>query len=85
MTYRIELVKQAVKDYEEIQKADREAVKKAILTLEKNPRGHQVKKLEGREFYRLRVGDWRIIFAVSDKLRVVTVITIERRSERTYS
>ena len=82
--YRVELVRQALKDYQEIAKSEREPVKQAILRLENNPRGHQVKKLEGREYYRLRVGDWRVIFAISDKRNLVTIIAIERRSETTY-
>ena len=83
-TYWVELVRQAVKDYEEIPASDRPSIKKALLALEENPRGHQVKKLEGRDYYRLRVGDWRVIFAISDKYKRVTVIAVERRTSTTY-
>lgn len=84
MSYRVEIVRQAVKEYAGLPAVDKAAVKKGILGLEKAPRGPQVKKLEGREYYRLRVGDWRVIFAVSDARRLVTVIAVERRTSTAY-
>lgn len=84
MTYRVELVKQAVKEYEAVPKQERQRLKQAILKLEAHPRGTQIKKLEGRDYYRLRVGNWRVIFAISDKLHVVTILAIERRTSTTY-
>jgi len=82
--YRVELVKRAVKEYHAIPSHERLNVKAAILGLEKNPRNTQIKKLQGREYYRLRVGDWRVIFSISDKLKVVTIISVERRTSTTY-
>lgn len=82
--YRVELVRQAVKDYADVPDLDRSSVKQAILALEHEPRGRQVKKLEGREYYRLRVGDWRVVFAISDKQKLVTIVAIERRTSTTY-
>jgi mRNA interferase RelE/StbE len=84
MSYRIEVLPAAVKEYQRVPDTHRAAVKKAILGLEGNPRGSQVKKLSGREYYRLRVGDWRVIFAISDPRRLVTVIAVERRTSTTY-
>jgi len=42
-----------------------------------------VQKLEG-ELHRIRVGDWRVIFAVKDSSRQVVVLRVTRRSEKTY-
>lgn len=84
MSYRIEILPAAVKEYRRIPDTHREAVKKAILGLEYNPRGFQVKKLQGREYYRLRGGDWRVVFAISDPRKLVTVIAVERRTSVTY-
>jgi mRNA interferase RelE/StbE len=84
VAYHVEVVKQAVKEYADIPSSDKDSVKKAILGLENHPRGPQVKKLQGRDYYRLRVGDWRVFFAVSDKLKKVTVLSIERRTTTTY-
>ena len=84
MSYRIEVLPAAVKEYHRVPETHRSAVKKAILGLEHTPRGFQVKKLQGREYYRLRVGDWRVIFAISDPRQLVTVIAVERRTSTTY-
>lgn len=84
MPYRVELLSSAVKEYQRVPLSDKDALKKAILELEQNPRGWQIKKLKGREYFRLRVGDWRVIFAISDPRKIVTVIAIERRTSTTY-
>lgn len=84
MAYRVEILPAALKEYRAVPHTHREAVKRVILSLEGNPRGWQVKKLKGREYYRLRVGDWRVIFAISDPQMLVTVIAVERRSSTTY-
>ncbi|MBI4387035.1 MAG: type II toxin-antitoxin system RelE/ParE family toxin [Elusimicrobia bacterium] len=84
MTYRVEILPAALKEYRRIPPGDKEIIKKAILGLELNPRGPQVKKLQGCEYYRLRVRNWRVIFAVSDPHKLVTVIAIERRTSTTY-
>jgi len=84
MSYRLEILPAAVKEYQHVPGTHKEAVKKAILGLERSPRGFQVKKLQGREYYRLRVGDWRVIFAISDPRRLVTVIAVKRRTSTIY-
>jgi mRNA-degrading endonuclease RelE of RelBE toxin-antitoxin system len=43
-----------------------------------------VVKLAGTEFWRLRVGDLRAIYAIDDAARVVVVLRVARRSESTY-
>ena len=84
MSYRVEILPAALKEYRALPEPDREAVKKAILGLERNPRGIQVKKLKGREYYRLRAGAWRAIFAISEPRKLVSVIAVERRTSATY-
>lgn len=84
MPYRVEILPAALKEYRKVPPADRGPIKEAILGLEREPRGLQVKKLEAREYYRLRVGDWRVIFAISDPRKLVSVIAVERRTTATY-
>ena len=55
----------------------------AIWELRENPRPHGVKKLEG-DLHRIRVGEWRIIFAIFDREKRVIILHVVRRSERTY-
>jgi mRNA-degrading endonuclease RelE of RelBE toxin-antitoxin system len=43
-----------------------------------------VVKLSGTDFWRLRVGDLRVIYLVDEPTNVVVVLKIARRSESTY-
>ena len=54
-----------------------------IRELRENPRPTQSRHLD-REMYRLRDGDYRVIYAVFDEEGVVYVGKIARRSEKTY-
>ena len=54
----------------------------AILALAENPRPRGSQKLASAgDFYRIRVGDWRIIYAIEDDRLVVLVIKIAHRRE----
>jgi mRNA interferase RelE/StbE len=48
-----------------------------------DPRPSQSKQLD-REIYRLRDGDYRVVYAIFDAEEVVYVGKIERRTEKTY-
>jgi len=56
-------------------------LERAMLQLEKNPRPPGSKKLKGRKAYRIRQGDYRIIYEVKDKVLTVIVITIGHRRD----
>jgi mRNA interferase RelE/StbE len=52
-----------------------------LQVLTESPFAHQgVKKLKDRPGYRVRVGDYRIIYEIDTKSRVITVLTIAHRS-----
>lgn len=60
---------------------DKKAIVEALENLRKNPRHDGVIKLSGsREAYRVRVGDYRIIYRIVDKELLVLVIDIENRA-----
>jgi mRNA interferase RelE/StbE len=57
-----------------------ERIRQAIRGLASEPRPPGYKKLTGYEnFYRIRVGDWRIIYAIEDKQLIVLVLEISPR------
>ena len=56
----------------------------AIRGLAENPRPFGVQKLQG-ELHRIRLGDWRVIYAILDKDDRVVILRIARRSEKTYT
>jgi len=57
------------------------AVSQKILELESNPRPQRCKKLSGRQEYRMRVGDYRILYVVSDTTRTVEIVAVGNRKD----
>jgi len=56
----------------------------AIQALAVDPRPRGCKKLEGRRFqnlYRIRVGDWRILYAIEDERLIVLILEVIRRDQ----
>jgi mRNA interferase RelE/StbE len=57
-----------------------------IRSLAINPRQHGCIKLKGIiDGYRLRIGDYRVIYQIHDKARIISIGRITRRSESTYN
>ena len=60
----------------------RERLLKAILALADNPRPIGSRRIEGQEdIYRIRVGDWRIIYAIFEDQLIVTVVKVGSRGD----
>jgi mRNA interferase RelE/StbE len=81
MNYTIQISKQAEKKIERIPNPFYKKIKQAILSLSNNPRPHGYIKLQGREGYRIRVGDYRIIYDIDDTSISVFVITVMNRKD----
>lgn len=68
-----------------LRKLDKPALKRIIAkiySLQQEPRPHGVKKLEGEQsLYRVRQGDYRIIYEIKDNVLIVEVIKIGHRSD----
>ena len=56
-------------------------IKKAIYALADNPRPQGYKKLKGRDGYRIRVADYRIIYEVFDSELLIDVINLGHRKD----
>jgi mRNA interferase RelE/StbE len=54
---------------------------RAIRKLADNPRPSGCKKLKGRDEYRIRVGDYRVIYEIHDDVLIVLVIKVAHRRE----
>lgn len=59
---------------------DKKAIYEAIKDLGTNPRPMGSKKLSGRDGYRIRVGNYRIIYQIKDEELLVLVIDLDNRS-----
>ena len=81
MTYRIELRPAAVRALKRIDHQDRDRIRGAIALLGENPRPTVAKALRGRPGFRVRVGDYRIIYTIVDDLPIVVVVTLGHRRD----
>ncbi|MDO8716521.1 MAG: type II toxin-antitoxin system RelE/ParE family toxin [Dehalococcoidales bacterium] len=81
MSYQVHILRSAEKEMERLPATVQARLSQRILSLEENPRPRGVKKLSGREEYRLRVSNYRILYVVDDANRTVTIVAIGHRRE----
>ena len=79
--YRVEFRPAAARQLRKIEPQSRERLRGAITLLAEDPRPPASRQLRGRPGWRVRVGDYRIIYTIDDGLLVVAVITIGHRRE----
>jgi mRNA interferase RelE/StbE len=77
--YRIVIEKYAEKQLAKISPPYFDKIVNAIQSLAENPRPHGYKKLKGRPGYRIRIGDYRVIYKIEDAVLTVYVIDIGNR------
>lgn len=83
--YRVELLGQKThRELDRIREPDFGRITEATLKLEDDPRPRGCRKLRGLEGWRVRVGNWRVIYHIDDQENIVTVVAIRRRREDTY-
>jgi len=80
-SYSLQILRSAAKEIESAPRKDRERIIAKIATLSEDPRPAGTKKLAGREAYRIRQGDYRIVYTVSDSDRIVEIARVARRSD----
>jgi mRNA interferase RelE/StbE len=82
MTYRIEFAKQAAKQFRSIPIREQQRLRPKIDALITEPRHDGVVKLSGKEaLYRIRVGDYRIIYTIQDDRLLVLILKIGHRKD----
>jgi mRNA interferase RelE/StbE len=80
--YQVEIASAAQRDVKRLPPEVLRKVDAAILDLEQNPRPPGCTKLEGSEDeYSVRVGDYRILYVVDDKARLVTIARVRHRRD----
>ena len=81
MRYQVIIPKSVRKKLDRFPAGLTERILEALAGLETNPRPPGCKKLKDREAYRVRVGDYRIIYEIYDRVLQVVVITVGHRRE----
>ena len=77
--FKIRIEKSVVKYLEKINDPFYSKIKLAILKLAKDPRPHGYKQLKGTDAYRIRVGDYRIIYNIFDDILTIEIIDLGHR------
>jgi mRNA interferase RelE/StbE len=82
--YEVTLNQQAQRLFNKLSGEELDRIDNCLELLKTNPRPYGVRKIKGN-IHRIRVGDWRVIYAIHDKDKTVIVGKIARRSEDTYN
>ena len=80
-SYRIVLTRSAAKELGAVPTRDRQRIVTRIGALAEDPRPVGVEKLSGDDKYRIRQGDYRILYEIVDELLIVTVVRIGNRRD----
>jgi mRNA interferase RelE/StbE len=81
MNYQVFIRRPAQKSLLALPKHDYEIVRDATFALSANPRPHGCKKLNARDGWRIRVGQYRVIYTIDDGMRLVRVTHIGHRGD----
>ncbi|MBO0814809.1 MAG: type II toxin-antitoxin system RelE/ParE family toxin [Actinobacteria bacterium] len=82
MTYEVEVTYKAAQAIRKLPAADRDRVNAAIKGLAADPRPRGAEKLAGmKNAYRVRSGNYRVVYTVDDSIRVVSVARVAHRRE----
>jgi mRNA interferase RelE/StbE len=73
----------ALREYRKLSRQTKGRIRQALAELQKDPWARPYKKLKGYPFYRIRVGDWRVVYHVDEDAREIHVVKIEKR-KRVY-
>jgi mRNA interferase RelE/StbE len=81
MKFQIILPKSVQKELDRLPDEILNRILARLAALEVNPRPADVKKLKGRAAWRIRVGDYRVIYEIHDRVLQIIVITVGHRRE----
>lgn len=81
MAYRLEFTPGADRQFRKLPQQVQARLRPHIDNLAQNPRPTGVEKLTGQDAYRLRVGDYRILYEIQDKVLLVLVVKIGHRRD----
>jgi mRNA interferase RelE/StbE len=82
VTYSVEFSKGARKQFIKLPIDVQKRIQTKINDLAIEPRPNRVKKLEGDDnSYRIRVGEYRVVYEREDDVLIVTIIKVKHRSE----
>ena len=79
--YSIVIEKDVIKQLSKIPTVDYKKIKTAINALSENPSPIGYLKLKGRQGYRIRVGNYRVIYEIEDGVLKIFILTVAHRKD----
>jgi len=82
--YHVEITKSAAKEFKKLPNPIKEKIKEVTCLLAQNPRSDflNIKKMKGtQDLYRIRVGDYRVVYEVFDNKFIIVIIKLGHRKE----
>ena len=79
--YKINIKRSAEKELESLPDKIHDKVVSRLLLLKNNPRPQGVKKLRGESGYRIRVGDYRVLYDIDDKNNALEIYSVAHRRQ----
>ncbi|MEM8777739.1 MAG: type II toxin-antitoxin system RelE/ParE family toxin [Cyanobacteria bacterium P01_G01_bin.49] len=82
MSYQVKFSRSARKQFRKLSLDIQKRIQAKIDELAIEPRSNRVKKLRGEDnLYRIRVGDYRVVYEIEDDVLLIIVIRVKHRSE----
>ena len=81
MAYKVRIEKQASKALEKLESGIQKRVVVVIRSLADNPRPPGSKKMKNRDSWRIRIGNYRVIYGINDEKSLIAVVKIGHRSD----
>lgn len=79
--YVVSLKRSAERELERLPTQVHDRIVERLLTLKEDPRPVGVRKLRGREGYRIRSGNYRVLYLIDDKRKVVEILSVAHRRD----
>lgn len=82
INYKIKFKTSADKEFRKLPPLVKQRISVSLDNLQKNPRPSGVVKLQGEDqLYRIRVGDYRIVFTIDDNEKMIKITRIRHRQD----
>lgn len=81
MNYAVRILPRAERQLAALDKNTCQVIESKIASLGENPRPSGCRKLRDRPGWRLRVGDYRVLYDIDDAIRVIAILEVGHRRE----
>lgn len=81
MSYEVNFHQGALREFDKLSKTDQKRIGKAVDGLAEEPRPQGVLKLADTDAYRIRIGTYRVVYAVRDEQLVILIVKVGHRRD----